>query len=313
MVEVARGMGVDHRIGQSFCGPGLDSAGRAFRQRCSRRSSSSPELGLSLPSALTAVIEVNELQKLCVVGKLEQARQADIPRSWASRSRRRPITCARRYLVAFAARLQAAGAVVSAYDRSPRSRWCKLMTGVRFAPVVAVALAADACILVTSWFGELGPRAGGGRHGRTLFVHGCWFTWNEASWSGHRVQADLVGGEGTRLRPLTSTIPKPVVVGWPLIVHARAVRRAVPMRRSALRVADGVRRVVRRRVGNPLGIRLHYVEEPRPLGTGGALKLAEHADDRFWMLNGDILTDSRSRRTARADERNGRARQTRQG
>ena len=41
-----------------------------------------------------------------------------------------------------------------------------------------------------------------------------------------------------------------------------------------------------------LGIRLRYVEEPRPLGTGGALKFAEDLlDERFFMLNGDVLTD----------------------
>ena len=41
-----------------------------------------------------------------------------------------------------------------------------------------------------------------------------------------------------------------------------------------------------------LGIRLRYLEEPEPLGTGGALKFAEDLlDERFFMLNGDVLTD----------------------
>jgi mannose-1-phosphate guanylyltransferase len=44
--------------------------------------------------------------------------------------------------------------------------------------------------------------------------------------------------------------------------------------------------------GASLGIRLRYVEEPRPLGTGGAVKYAEELlDERFLMLNGDVLTD----------------------
>ncbi len=44
--------------------------------------------------------------------------------------------------------------------------------------------------------------------------------------------------------------------------------------------------------GSSLGVRLHYVEEPEPRGTGGALKLAEGLlDERFLMLNGDVLTD----------------------
>jgi mannose-1-phosphate guanylyltransferase len=44
--------------------------------------------------------------------------------------------------------------------------------------------------------------------------------------------------------------------------------------------------------GSDLGIRLRYLEEPEPLGTGGALKFAEDLlDERFFMLNGDVLTD----------------------
>ena len=44
--------------------------------------------------------------------------------------------------------------------------------------------------------------------------------------------------------------------------------------------------------GESLGIRLRYVEEPEPLGTGGALKFAEDLlEERFFMLNGDVLTD----------------------
>ena len=44
--------------------------------------------------------------------------------------------------------------------------------------------------------------------------------------------------------------------------------------------------------GEALGVRLRYLEEPEPLGTGGALKFAEELlDERFFMLNGDVLTD----------------------
>jgi mannose-1-phosphate guanylyltransferase len=55
-------------------------------------------------------------------------------------------------------------------------------------------------------------------------------------------------------------------------------------------MADGVREVLGD--GTSLGIRLRYLEEPHPLGTGGALKFAEELlDERFFMLNGDVLTD----------------------
>jgi mannose-1-phosphate guanylyltransferase len=53
---------------------------------------------------------------------------------------------------------------------------------------------------------------------------------------------------------------------------------------------DGIKSVLGD--GGALGIRLRYIEEPSPLGTGGALKYAENVlDERFLMLNGDVLTD----------------------
>jgi len=55
-------------------------------------------------------------------------------------------------------------------------------------------------------------------------------------------------------------------------------------------LAAGVRNVLGD--GSAHGIRLRYVEEPSPLGTGGAVKFAESLlDERFLMLNGDVLTD----------------------
>jgi mannose-1-phosphate guanylyltransferase len=105
----------------------------------------------------------------------------------------------------------------------------------------------------------------------------------------------LVGGEGTRLRPLTATIPKPVVplVDRPLISYLLEWARrhgVTDVVMSCGFLAAGVRNVLGD--GSGLGIRLRYVEEPRPLGTGGALKYAESLlDERFLMLNGDVLTD----------------------
>jgi mannose-1-phosphate guanylyltransferase len=105
----------------------------------------------------------------------------------------------------------------------------------------------------------------------------------------------LAGGEGTRLRPLTSTMPKPVVplVDRPFIsymlewLHRHDVDDVIL---SCGFMAAGVRDVMGD--GSSLGIRLRYVEEPKPLGTGGALKFAEELlDERFFMLNGDVLTD----------------------
>ncbi len=105
----------------------------------------------------------------------------------------------------------------------------------------------------------------------------------------------LVGGEGTRLRPLTSTMPKPVVplVDQPFIAYMLQWLRGHGVDDVILScgfMADRMRTVLGD--GDELGVRLRYIEEPKPLGTGGALKFAEALlDERFFMLNGDVLTD----------------------
>ncbi|HSZ13340.1 MAG TPA: NDP-sugar synthase [Solirubrobacteraceae bacterium] len=105
----------------------------------------------------------------------------------------------------------------------------------------------------------------------------------------------LVGGQGTRLRPLTSNIPKPVVrlVDRPFIAFMLEWLRGHGVDDVIMScgfLADGVRQVLGD--GSQLGIRLRFVEEPDPRGTAGALKLAEPMlDERFLMLNGDVLTD----------------------
>jgi mannose-1-phosphate guanylyltransferase len=105
----------------------------------------------------------------------------------------------------------------------------------------------------------------------------------------------LVGGEGTRLRPLTLTVPKPVVplVDRPLIRYmiewlGRHGVDDIVMACGFL--AAGVRDVLGE--GGNGGPRLRYVEEPDARGTAGAIKFAERfLDERFLALNGDVLTD----------------------
>jgi mannose-1-phosphate guanylyltransferase len=105
----------------------------------------------------------------------------------------------------------------------------------------------------------------------------------------------LVGGEGTRLRPLTSTVPKPVVplVDRPFIsfmiewLREHGIDDVIM---SCGFLATSVRNVLGD--GSGLGIRLRFIEEPDPRGTAGALKYAESMlDERMLMLNGDVLTD----------------------
>ena len=105
----------------------------------------------------------------------------------------------------------------------------------------------------------------------------------------------LVGGEGTRLRPLTSGTPKPIVtfvdrpfMGFMLEWLAGHGVEDVIM--SCGFLATKVKAVLGD--GSAFGVRLRFVEEPEPRGTAGALKYAgELLDERFLMLNGDILTD----------------------
>jgi len=105
----------------------------------------------------------------------------------------------------------------------------------------------------------------------------------------------LVGGQGTRLRPLTSKVPKPVVrlVDRPFIAFMLEWLRGHGVQDVIMScgfLADSVRSVLGD--GSQLGVHLRFVEEPHPLGTAGALKLAEPMlEERFLMLNGDVLTD----------------------
>jgi mannose-1-phosphate guanylyltransferase len=105
----------------------------------------------------------------------------------------------------------------------------------------------------------------------------------------------LVGGEGKRLRPLTSTVPKPVVplVDRPFISYMLEWLRQHGIDDVIMScgfLATSVRNVLGD--GSGLGLRLRFVEEPDPRGTAGALKFAEPMlDERFLMLNGDVLTD----------------------
>ena len=106
----------------------------------------------------------------------------------------------------------------------------------------------------------------------------------------------LAGGEGTRLRPLTLSVPKPVMplAGRPFLTFMldwlgrHGVTEAIL---SCGFLSDAVERVLGDRYG---GIRLHYVVEEEPLGTAGPVRLAADlglVEDRLLVLNGDALTD----------------------
>ena len=160
VLEVARGMGLDERIGKHFLRPGIGFGGSCFPKDVSALKQLAGNSGYHF-QLLTAVIEVNELQKRRVVGKLQKhlgslvgkritllglafKAQTDDMREASS--------------LVLAARLQADGAKVRAYDPIAEREARKLMTGVEFSSSALDAVEdADALILVTEWpeFAEL--------------------------------------------------------------------------------------------------------------------------------------------------------------
>jgi len=105
----------------------------------------------------------------------------------------------------------------------------------------------------------------------------------------------LAGGEGTRLRPLTLTTPKPVVpvVDRPFLRHQLDLLATVGVTKIVFCIAYQPERV--QAVfgdGGALGVHIRYAVEDVPLGTGGAVKNAKaHLDATTIVLNGDVLTD----------------------
>lgn len=110
----------------------------------------------------------------------------------------------------------------------------------------------------------------------------------------------LVGGEGTRLRPLTETVPKPALtlVDRPFLAYmiewlaGHGVGEVV----LACGFLPGALREALSGEEERAGVSIRYVVEPEPLGTAGAIRFAadqlgDDLDERFLALNGDVLTD----------------------
>ena len=108
----------------------------------------------------------------------------------------------------------------------------------------------------------------------------------------------LVGGQGTRLRPLTLTTPKPLlpVGGVPFLTHQLAALRQAGIEHVVL--ATSYRAEIFADTfgdGSAHGLKLTYVSEDQPLGTGGAIRNAAAPltcadDDPVVILNGDVLS-----------------------
>lgn len=101
----------------------------------------------------------------------------------------------------------------------------------------------------------------------------------------------LAGGLGTRLRPITEKIPKPLVEvgGQPFLYWQLLELKRQGVKEVLLLVAYLGQQIEEYFTKNPIeGLNIQYAFEPEPLGTGGALKNAiAKLDDWFWLLNGD--------------------------
>ena len=105
----------------------------------------------------------------------------------------------------------------------------------------------------------------------------------------------MAGGEGTRLRPLTSNQPKPMMplVNRPMMEHIVALLQShgfddivvtVAFLANAIRTYFGD--------GSEFGVRMVYATEETPLGTAGSVRNAmDELDERFLVISGDVLTD----------------------
>ncbi len=106
----------------------------------------------------------------------------------------------------------------------------------------------------------------------------------------------MAGGEGSRLRPLTSRRPKPLapVAGKPVMEHIVGLLR----RHGITEIVATLHYLADEIVsyfddGAEFGVQTHYVVEDTPLGTAGAVKMAHSllAGDTFLVISGDALTD----------------------
>jgi len=105
----------------------------------------------------------------------------------------------------------------------------------------------------------------------------------------------MAGGEGTRLRPQTSNLPKPMLplVGRPMMEHIVSLLRRHGITDIVVTLAflpNAIRSYFGD--GSELGVRMAYATEETPLGTAGSVRNArDELTERFLVISGDVLTD----------------------
>ncbi len=312
-------MGLDERIGPKFLKAGIGFGGCCFFKDISALKQLAGNSGYHF-QLLNSVIEINDLQKRRVTAKLTKhlgplAGKRIALLGLAFKPDTDDMRDASSLVVA--SRLQGEGAVVTAYDpvaeRSAsellpsvemsasapgRARWggCR-GAGHRVARVRRARLGEAAAKAMNTAVIDRRQELPGCRRSQEGGIHlrGDRARERRTGRPGGLMQAlILAGGEGTRLRPLTSKMPKPVVplAGRPHILYVidwlegHGVDDVVV---SCAHLADEVRAALE---GIETGPRLRFVTEPDARGTAGAIKFAEaELGDRFFVLNGDVLCD----------------------
>jgi UDPglucose 6-dehydrogenase len=177
VIEVARGMGLDDRIGQKFLQAGIGFGGSCFPKDVNALKQLAGNSGYHF-QLLNAVIEVNELQKRRVIGKLQKHLGSLVGRTICLLGLAfKPNTDDMREAssLVLSARLQADGAKVRVYDPVAEQEARSLIRGVHFATdALDAADGADAVVLVTEWdeFRSLDWGEVAGRMGGTLVLDG---------------------------------------------------------------------------------------------------------------------------------------------
>ena len=104
----------------------------------------------------------------------------------------------------------------------------------------------------------------------------------------------LAGGKGTRLRPYTVVLPKPLMPIGEYPILEVIVRQLVNNGFNHITMAVNHQAEIMQAFfgdGKKWGIKIDYSIEDQPLGTMGPLKLLKDLSDDFLVMNGDILTD----------------------
>jgi NDP-sugar pyrophosphorylase family protein len=104
----------------------------------------------------------------------------------------------------------------------------------------------------------------------------------------------LAGGLGTRLRPYTTVLPKPLMPVGDRPILDIVIRQLVRAQFERVTIATGYLAELIEAFfgdGSRYGVEVDYFREDEPLGTVGALSLIDGLDEDFLVMNGDVLTD----------------------